>query len=770
MFGFKKKKLPSRWIRLGIPAALAIAWLAFAGVGGPYFGKISEVSSTDLATFLPKSAEATKVNDRLAGFREDGTVPAIIVFEKKSGDLVTQDTTQIKDATASLKAIHGVKSGVSPPIESEDKKAAYVVVPLDSEGELDEVFASIQKTLDSKQLSTEYKMTGPASFSKDLTKAFAGIDGLLLLVALVVVFVILLLVYRSPILPIAVLSVALCALAVSIFVVWHLAKADVVQLNGQVQGILFILVIGATTDYSLLYIARYREELRKQKHVWDATVASLKASIEPITASGGTVMVGLFCLLLSDLNSNKALGPVGAIGIAFAITSALTFLPAILAILGRGAFWPSRPMYGGSSHRAEKQHPVWANVAAFVQKRPRALWVGTALALLVAAVGATTIKADGVAQSELILGASEARDGQKLLDKHFPAGSGSPVSIVVPTDKIDQMVEVIDKRARVDGVSAMAENSVSGMVPLGKSANKIKSQIEEQVANQVDSQRAELKSSLEMQMVGAPSEQIEAAYQSAIAATPPIEAIVSQAYPFKNATAKSVDGDSLLQVTLDTTPDSQAAKDMIPVLRKTVRQVDQRALVGGITAIQYDTNNASIHDRKVIIPIILLAITIILMLLLRSILAPLLLLGTTLLSFFATLGVGAFLFNHVWDFPGADPSVVLYSFVFLVALGIDYNIFLMTRVREESLRFGTKKGVVKGLIVTGGVITSAGVVLAATFAALAVIPILFLAQLAFLVAFGVLLDTLLVRSIIVPALILDIGSKVWWPSKLMRKK
>ena len=262
----------------------------------------------------------------------------------------------------------------------------------------------------------------------------------------------------------------------------------------------------------------------------------------------------------------------------------------------------------------------------------------------------------------------------------------------------------------------------------------------------------------------------EAAREQALANIPSVEELVEGAYPFADAEPKVVNGDVLLQVTLADAPDSDQAKETIERIRGVAHSVDADSAVGGTTAAQLDTNSASLKDRAIIIPTVLVAITAILMLLLRSVIAPLLLLLTTVLSFAAALGVAALLFNHVWGFPGADPSVVLYAFVFLVALGIDYNIFLMTRVREEALGHGTQKGIIKGLVVTGGVITSAGVVLAATFAALAVIPILFLFQLSFIVAFGVLLDTFIVRSLLVPALIRDIGSIVWWPSQLRKKK
>jgi len=302
-------------------------------------------------------------------------------------------------------------------------------------------------------------------------------------------------------------------------------------------------------------------------------------------------------------------------------------------------------------------------------------------------------------------------------------------------------VEVIDDTKGTDGVSAVATGVEAGIVPLGRAEEEIKTKIKTQI------------------QAGLPVQ----AGQSAL-----VDSMVATAYPFKDAEIKVVDDEALLQVTLSDKTDSQAAKNTVLRLRDRLGKLDTAINVGGPTAVQLDTLDASIRDRMVILPAVLIAITIILMILLRAIVAPIILLVSTVLSFAATLGVAALLFNHVFGFPGADPAVVLFSFVFLVALGIDYNIFLMTRVREEALNRGTAKGVIKGLVVTGGVITSAGIVLAATFAALGVIPILFLFQIAFIVAFGVLLDTFVVRSLLVPALIRDIGPFVWWPSKLKK--
>lgn len=738
------------WLRVLIPTVLIAVWFGISGVGGPYFGKIEEVSSTELTSFLPETAEATKVNERLGDFSDDSTLPAIIVVTKDGKSITSKDSKAIENAASKLDGMKGIGSDISPVIVADDKKAALVTVPIDSEEPIDETVEMVRVKLDDSKLGTlEYSVTGPAGYTADLTKAFAGIDGILLLVALAVVFVILLIVYRSILLPGIVLMSSIFALSGAILVVWWLAKWGIIELNGQVQGILFILVIGAATDYALLYVSRYREALYHHSSKWLATHDALKAAAEPIAASGGTVIVGLMCLLLSDLASNKALGPVGAVGIAMAMLASLTFLPTILYALGRASFWPVMPKAGKealTAHTKKLERGFWHNVGQLVARKPRPVWIVSGLVLLVAAFGLTGLKADGVDQSDLILGKSDARDGQKVLNAHFPDGSGSPALVLTPKDSIDTAVKVLDQDDAIDGVNAIADNSPSGFTPLGKDKAEIIKDIRDGVKKEL------------------------AATTFPPGFRPDIEEIVQKAYPFKDATIKEVDGKVLLQATLTNAPDSQAAKDTITRLRDKLHAQNNNILVGGTTAAQLDTVNESIRDRAVIIPIILVAITIILMMLLRAIVAPILLLATTVLSFASSLGVAALLFNNVWQFPGVDPSVVLFGFVFLVALGIDYNIFLMTRVREETMKAGTAKGVIKGLVVTGGVITSAGIVLAATFAALGVIPILFLFQLAFIVAFGVLLDTFVVRSLLVPALIRDIGPFVWWPSKLQNKK
>lgn len=725
-----QKTIP-KWLRVIIPAVLIAVWFTAGGLGGPYFGRISEVASNDQATFLPGSAESTQVNAELKKFQDEQTIPALLVFTNKDEKLSSDLQASIKEETAKLSELPDTAGDVSPPIISEDGKAALVIVNMNSGADYKEFAPEIKEKLAAANLSADVRVTGPVGFLNDLGAAFAGIDGLLLAVALAVVFIILLFVYRSPILPFVVLINSVFALCAAILIVFYLAKAGIIALNGQVQGILFILVIGAATDYALLYVARYREELTRHIEVYKAILASWRRSLEPILAAGGTVIAGLLCLLLSDLNSNKALGPVGAIGLIMAIVAALTLLPSLLIMFGRKVFWPRVPQYKSAAKLEVPKTGLWPRVAQFVSNKFRSIWVITTAVLIVFSFGLFQLRADGVPQSDFILGASDAREGQEWLDTHFPGGSGTPAQIIASSDKLDEVVATLEADEGVASVSARAENSPSGSLPLGKAEADIKATIAKNIP------------------LGIPGR----------------EAIIASAYPFKNASAKIIDGEVLLEATLEDTADSDDAQATIERLRIALKEVDGSARVGGTAAVQLDTRVSSEHDRAVVIPAVLVVITVILMALLRSFLAPILLLATTMLSFAATLGLSAFVFNHIFGFPGADPSVVLYGFIFLVALGIDYNIFLMTRVREESLHVGTRKGVLIGLIVTGGVITSAGIVLAATFAALAVLPILFLVQLAFIVAVGVLIDTIVVRSLLVPALVYDLKGKTWWPSK-----
>ena len=705
---------------LWIAIVAIIAWLGISSVAGPTFGKLSTVQENDNAAFLPDNAESTLAGKVTVKFTDSSNdqIPTLLVFlgdvdPKKNPAKLIEIQNYLDKLGEKILPESGkpISSYIVPgfPIQavpSEDGKAALANIALDSKiGEenieekptlpilIEFIREDLKKNFEAKSLTTH--VTGFGGIFADLFSAFGSIDTTLLLTTLIVVSIILIVVYRSPLLWILPLFTAVTALSLAGTLVYFLAKAGTIDLNGQSQGILSVLVLGAATDYALLLIARYREELHHHESRYDAMKVSLRGVFEPILASGSTVIAGLLVLLLSQLSGNRGLGPVGAIGIASAMITVLTFLPALLVVFGRWIFWPKVPRFDDVD---EQLGGIWAKIGAAVEKNPKRIWISTALVLTIFAGFSFTLKADGLANTEAFTTRTDSVIGLEKLGEHFPSGEGSPVEIVVKENDVTAATSALLTVANV----ASVEPIVAGQ-----------------------------------KIPGQP--------------IPPI---------------KVVEGKVLLNATLKVAPDSVEARNTIPQIREAVHAVDKEILVGGGTAVQYDTDVASREDNRLIIPIVLVIIGIILGLLLRSILAAGILLLTVVLSFMATLGVCQLVFEHVFGFAGADASFPLFAFIFLVALGIDYNIFLMTRVREEAIKIGTRKGVIKGLTVTGGVITSAGIVLAATFAVLGILPLVFLAQLGFAVAFGVLLDTIIVRSLLVPALVHSIGPKIWWPSKL----
>lgn len=709
---------------LWIAIVTIIAWLGISSVAGPTFGKLSTVQENDNAAFLPDSAESTLASKVTVKFSDSSNdqIPTLLLFlgdvnpVKNPENLariqnyLNQLGNKILPESGEPLNSYFVPGFPIQAIPSEDGKAALVNIALNStiiEERVEEkptlslivdfMREDLKENFEEKDLTTH--VTGFGGIFADLFGAFGSIDSTLLTTTLLVVSIILIIVYRSPLLWILPLFSAITALSVAGTIVYYAAKADLLDLNGQSQGILSVLVLGAATDYALLLIARYREELHHHESRFEAMKVSLRGVIEPILASGSTVIAGLLVLLLSDLSGNRGLGPVGAIGIAASMITVLTFLPALLVVFGRWIFWPKIPRFDDVD---EQLSGTWAKIGNTVERNPKRIWISTALLLVIFAGFSFTLKADGLANTEAFTKRTDSVIGLEKLGDHFPSGEGSPVEIVVKQNDVARATTAL---LTVDNV-AFVEPVVTGQ-----------------------------------KIPGAP--------------TPPI---------------KVVDGQVLLNATLKVAPDSVEARNTIPLIRDAVHAIDKDILVGGGTAVQFDTDVASRHDNRVIIPVVLIIIGIILGLLLRSILAAALLLLTVVLSFMATLGVCQLVFENVFGFKGADASFPLFTFIFLVALGIDYNIFLMTRVREESLKIGTRKGVIKGLTVTGGVITSAGIVLAATFAVLGVLPLVFLAQLGFAVAFGVLLDTIIVRSLLVPALVHVIGPKIWWPSKMQYEK
>ena len=696
---------------IAIAILVVIAWFGVTGFFGPLFGKLTSVQENDNSAFLPDSAESTKAVKLLESFAagESTAFPTLVLLEGSVGPEVLQQINAHLETVPDLKL-----GGTDVPLSkyllpgsqvtafpAPDGKAVLASILLDGAA-IAEVLPNDEPVLPAivealredftpfaKDLGFDSYVTGAGGLIGDLFGAFGDLDSTLLLTTLGVVAFILIIVYRSPFLWILPLLSAVFALSTAGGIIYLLAKNNVIDVNGQSQGILSVLVLGAGTDYALLLISRYREELHHHDKPVAAMRAAYKGTFEPIVASGATVSLGLLVLLLSDLSGNRGLGPIGAIGVVVAVITMVTLLPAFLVLFGRWIFWPRIPRFDDVDSQLTG---TWAKVGNQVERRPRRAWVMTGLLLVVLAAFSTTLKTDGLSTSESFTGNPESVVGQKLLLNHFPGGEGDPTKVILKNELIPA---VSAKLQGVEGVTAVApEANAAGVI-------------------------------------------------------------------VKN-------GLSILNVTLSTAPDSRESRDRIPAIREAVKSIDDSILVGGTTAVFFDTDVAARHDNRTVIPVVLLLITLILGLLLRSIVSAVLLLGTVVLSYFATLGVCALVFNHIFGFAGADASFPLFAFIFLVALGIDYNIFLMTRVREEAGKLGTRNGVIKGLTVTGSVITSAGIVLAATFGVLGILPLVFLAELGFAVAFGVLLDTIIVRSILVPALVHEIGPKVWWPSKLAK--
>jgi RND superfamily putative drug exporter len=668
---------------------VVVFWLVVIGIAGPLAGKLTGAQENDTAAWLPGSAESTKVLEIQQSFQSPNALPAVIVYERDSG-LTADDRARAAADAQQLARFEGVQGKPTGPIPSDDGKAMQTVVTFDlgSDGwQKAPGIADRIRELGSGPAGLAVHVTGPFGLAADSASAFEGIDSALLFATVAVVVVILLLTYRSPVLWLLPVLSAGVALTVAQAVVYLLAEHAGLVVNGQSAGILTVLVFGAGTDYALLLVARYREELRRHADRHEAMAVALHRAGPAIIASGATVIVGMLCLLFAETNSTRSLGPVAAIGVAVALLVMISLLPALLVVCGRWLFWPVKPQYGSAEPTTRG---FWARAGNRIARRPRIVWVTTALVLGALSIGVVNLNANGLTNAESFTGHPDSVVGEEAVARHFPqaAGAGNPVAIVADAPAAERVRAAVTGTAGLGGVS------------------------------------------------------------------PP-----------------QIRGDhAYLEATLTDQADSPAAYATIDRLRATVHAVpDADALVGGGTAINLDLQRAARHDRNLIVPIVLVVVLMILMVLLRAVLSPLILIATVVLSFAAALGASALIFDWVFGFSGADSSLPLFVFVFLVALGIDYNIFLMTRVHEEAKRYGTRRGALIGLAATGGVITSAGLVLAGTFAVLGTLPLVFLAELGFAVALGVLLDTIVVRSVLVTALNLDIGRHIWWPSRLAQK-
>jgi len=684
---------------------LAVCLLALFGSGAANLpGRYSDAENNESTSFLPGDAESTEVlaiSDELQGGEQ---APIVIVFRREGGlndadrARIAADREELNRAIEENKDdIYRAVSPFGEPRPSESGDAALLIGNITGDGDgatiLDPV-DDIRERVSDPGGGLEVKVTGPAGFAADAIKVFEGINGTLLSAALALVIFLLILIYRSPIFLWIPLFAVVFAEVATRSIGYGLTELGV-TVNGQTSSILSILVLGAGTDYALLLVSRYREELRKHEDKHEAMVLALRTAGPAIVASGATVICALLCLTIAEVEGTSGLGPIGALGIAVAIVTMLTLLPALLVICGRRAFWRPR-MFGhdnGIPHfgdeGADETHGMWRRVGDRVARGPRRIWIGSIALLVVGSLGVLTIDT-GLTQADGYRDEVESLAGQELLAKSFPAGASAATDVIVP------------RGADIQAVTAALEGS-EGVAQV-----------------------------LPTDVAGPPG--------------------------------------TLLSAVLEPEPYSTTAFNLIPDIRAAVKEAGgPDVLVGGPSAVEYDVRQAASRDTRVIIPLALVVVLLILILLLRALVAPLLLIATVILSFGAALGISLVVFDVIFGFVGVDPSFPLFAFIFLVALGIDYNIFLMARVREETVRHGTRQGMVRGLAVTGAVITSAGIVLAGTFSVLALLPLVFLTEIGFVIAFGVLLDTFIVRSILVPALVLDIGPRIWWPSQLARE-
>ncbi|KUN76999.1 MMPL family transporter [Streptomyces griseoruber] len=674
-----------------------ILWLIVLFLMAPFASKLTGAQDNDAASWLPGSAESTQVLEISKGFRPE-QIPAIVVYARDDG-LTAGDRARIAADTVQLRRLtdHGIRGAETRgPVYDRpvDPRAAQIHVPItmDEKGwsRISPAVDSIRDVVGRGGAGLAVHITGPGGTSADFAKAFEGIDSTLLVAAMGVVIVMLLITYRSPTLLLVPLIGVVVALFTAQALIYFLAHYAGLTVNGQSAGILTVLVFGAGTDYALLLVARYREELRRHEDRHEAMTLALHRAGPAVLASGATVVLSMLVLTAAEMNSTAGLGPVAAIGVAVALLAMMTLFPALLVICGRWIFWPAIPHFGSAD---PTERGFWARTGRGIADRPRMIWIVTALVLGVCSLGLIQLRAEGISNADAFTGKPDSITGQEVSEKYFPAGSGDPLVIVSHQAQARQVGAAV---AATDGVVPTSLGLPPGTKPLHE-------------------------------------------------------------------------GRVLFEATMTAPSDSEAAKQTVERVRDAVHAVpDADARVGGGTAALLDADRATTHDNILIIPLVLGVVLLILCGLLRALVAPLLLVGTVILSFAAALGISALAFRYVFDYAGESTDFPLFVFVFLVALGIDYNIFLTTRIREEALRQGTRTGVVTGLAATGSVITSAGLVLAGTFAALGTLPMVGFAEIGFAVALGVLLDTFVVRSVLVTALFLDVGPKVWWPHRLAR--
>ncbi|MBR8641344.1 MMPL family transporter [Streptomyces tuirus] len=663
-----------------------------AVVATPLADRLGDVERNDAAAYLPSGLDSSQVAQLAEPDPDQPDAESVVVVFSRGGEALTQADLAAAQDIRTQAAASGL-TGVGSPSEvqvSEDKAAALFSVDIQPAHEDDDVVADAVDGLRADIKSAlgkadrpdlEAQVAGEAGI--DVDNDGGDVDAALMLTSMVIVAILLLLTYRSPVLWLIPLIGAILAVQVARGAAYGLARAGL-SVTDISSAILIVLVFGAATDYALLLLNRYREELARYDDRHEAIAEALRRTTPALLASAGTVTAGLLCLLVADLAGLRGLGPIAASGVVVALVAMLTVLPALLVCCGRWLLWPRVPRPGAD--RGADQHRIWRGIAGVVDRVPRFAALMVTLLLAGAAVGLTSLTTSADPLDKVPPG-SESVTGQRVLQEHFPQGVSAPLTVVLPADTDSgEVSQVSDVAKDVSGVAAVSADG-------------------------------------------------------------------------------DLEGRRTLSVELSVDPYGDEARQTIKTLRNELHKQDDGILVGGTPAVQNDYQDAAIQDTERIVPLVLAAVTIILGLLLRSIVAPLMLMATVILSFAGSLGISAVVFDRGFGFGGVAGDMFIYIFVFLVALGVDYNIFLMERIREERRYEGTRAAVLKGLTATGGVITAAGLVLAGTFSALAQLPDVTVAEVGIAVGIGVLVDTLLVRSFQVPALVILLGDRVWWPTR-----
>jgi len=678
-----------------------VLWIVAVGALAPLGAKLADVTRDETASFLPAEAESTKVQELLKDRFAGGETSIGLIVYRRAGGLTETDRQKIaQDARAVDEALPVTQpaqvpfsAGAPPGLVSENGDAAYTVVtvPLDFK-RIPDWGKEARELIGGGGDGLEVYVTGDIGLFADFEEVFGEVDTRLLAATVLLVLLLLGAIYRAPL--IAVIPIVVVALSYQVASGFIYLYADAGNsVNTNATSILIVLMFGVGTDYCLLLVSRYREELHRVEDKHEAMARALRRAGPAVLASGCTVIAAMLVLLLAEAGSTNALGPVSAIGVAAALLAGLTLLPALLTIAGRNGFWPRRAAvaYRPDVDLAERRG-LWRRFGDRVLRRPGLALGATTALFAVFALGLFAYQEDysigGFFKKEV-----ESVEGFEVLGASFPEGALGPTSILVQrTGGPATDADLAEVRRRVEGI--------------------------DQVASVSEPQRSE-----------------------------------------DGAIGK-------IDVTFNDDPYSEAALARVATLRDRLRGLPDgaTALVGAGSAVQEDFNDAAERDLRVIVPVALLVIAIILGILLQAIVAPIVLIATVIASFLGTLGVSIFFFIEVQGSRGVDASLPTFAFIFLVALGVDYTIFLMSRVREEARTHGTREGVLRALSATGPVITSAGVILAGTFAVLMTLPVTFAFNIGFMVAVGILLDTFVVRTIMVPAAVELLGDRVWWPS------